>query len=98
MTDAETAAAIKALTHRVEVRDQAIHDGEDYPDAGPFALEFITAMHGYGWRHVEVLAPPKSAAVVPGTASKREELLAPLRAQMDAINEAKRTAREANVA
>ena len=98
MTDAETAAAIKALTHRIQARDQAIRDGEDYPDPGPFALEFITAMLGYGWRHNEALAPPKPAAVTPGTASKREELLAPLRAQMDAINEAKRTAREADVA
>ena len=98
MTDAETAAAIKALTHRIQARDQAIRDGVDYPDPGPFALEFITAMHGYGWRHVEALAPPKPAPVTPGTASKREELLAPVRAQLDAINAANQAQREAGAA
>jgi hypothetical protein len=98
VTDAETAAAIAALTHRVQVRDQAMRDGEDYPDAGPFALEFITAMSGYGWRHVEALAPPKHAVVTPGTASKREELLAPVRAQLDAINAAQKAEREAGAA
>jgi hypothetical protein len=95
MTDAETAAAIAALTHRVQVRDQAIRDGEDYPDAGPFAQEFITAMSGYGWRHVEALAPPKPAPAATSAPSKREELLAPVRAQLDALNAAQKAEREA---
>ena len=61
-----------------------------------FALEFITAMRGYGWRHLEALAPPKPAADadVPED-SRRAELLAPVRAHMAAINEAKRVGREA---
>lgn|GEM_PF-3955413 len=49
MTDADTAAAIEALEYRVKARDKAIRDGEDYPDAGPFALEVLTALRDAGW-------------------------------------------------
>lgn len=95
MTDAETAAAIEALAHRLRSRDAAMNDGEDYADADVFALEFITAMRGYGWRHNETLAPPKPApAVPPRSVSRLDELLAPVRAQMEAINAEKRAQRE----
>lgn len=97
MTDAETSAAVDALAHRVRSRDAAMSDGEEFADAEVFALEFITALRGHGWRPVGALATPKPApagVASPGD-SKRAELLAPVRAQMDAINEAKRHAREA---
>jgi hypothetical protein len=91
MTDTETAAAIEALAHRVKLRDQAIRDSQDFADAEVFAAEFITAMRGYGWRHTEarVFAPPKPAVAASGTAP-RDELLTPVRAQLDALNAAKR--------
>ena len=98
MTDAETSAATEAIARLVRNRDTAMRDGEDYADPEVFAAECVTVMRGYGWRHNEALAPPKPAPVTPTTVGKREELLAPLRAQMDAINEAKRAAREADVA
>lgn len=97
MTDAETSAAIESLTHRLRQRDEAMRDGTDYADPEVFALEFITAMRGYGWRRNEALAPPKPApATSDGTS--REELLAPVRAQMNAINAARQAAREAGAA
>lgn len=40
--------AAAALAHRLHQRDQ--HPREDQPDAQAFALEFVTAMHGHGWR------------------------------------------------
>lgn len=89
MTDAETSAAIEALTHRLRQRDEAMRDGAEYADAEVFALEFITAMRGYGWRHSEALAPPKPVPAGSGS-RRRAELLAPVRAQMDVLNEAKR--------
>ena len=58
MTDAETSAAIEALEYRVKARDEAIRNGEDYPDAGPFALEFMTALRGQGWRLTKAKAKP----------------------------------------
>ena len=57
MTDAETTAAVDALVYRVKARDAAIRDGGDYPDAEPFALEFLTALRGQGWRPTEARAP-----------------------------------------
>jgi hypothetical protein len=91
MTDAETSAAVEALAHRLRLRDEAVRSGEDYADADVFSLEFMTAMLGHGWRHFPALAPPKPAAdaEVPED-SRRAELLAPVRAHMAAINEAKR--------
>lgn len=97
MTDAETAAASEALAYRVKLRDQAMRDGGDYADPEVFALEFMTAMRGYGWRHNAALAPPKPSPATAGS-TRREELLAPVRAQMDAINAAKRAAQEAGAA
>lgn len=97
MTDVETSAAVEALTHRLRQRDEAMRDGGEYADAEVFALEFITAMRGYGWRHNEALAPPKP---VPAEADgrSREEMLAPVRAHLDAINAAKQAPREAGAA
>ncbi|HEX3957743.1 MAG TPA: hypothetical protein VHZ03_14090 [Trebonia sp.] len=91
MTDAKTAAAVKSLARRIRTRDAAIRDGEDHADADVFALEFITAMRGHGWRHLAALAPPKATPVdEPGSGSSpRTELLAPVRAQMAELNAAK---------
>ena len=98
MTDAETAAATEAIARLVRNRDSAMRDGEDYADPEVFAAECVTVMRGYGWRHNEALAPPKPAVAIPGTASKREELLAPLRAQLDELNAAQQAQREAGAA
>ena len=98
MTDAETSAATEAIARLVRNRDTAMRDGEDYADPEVFAAECVAAMRGYGWRHNEALAPPKPAPVTPGTASKREELLAPVRAQLDALNAATKAEREAGAA
>ena len=95
MTDAETTAAIGALAHRVKARDQAIRDGEDYPDAEPFALEFLAALRGRGWRPTpaKAIAPPVHAPA--GTADKpRSELLSDLRADMEARAARDRAAKE----
>ena len=59
MTDAETTAAIEALTYRVKPRDEAIREGRDYPDAEPFALEFLTKLRAQGWRPTEAIAPKR---------------------------------------
>ena len=89
MTDAETTAAIDALARRIRLRDAAMRDGSDYADADVFALEAITALLGHGWRRVPALTPPKPAVPAkPG--SRREELLGPLRAHLDALNAPKR--------
>ncbi len=85
MTDNETAAAIDALVYRVKARDAAIRDGGDYPDAEPFALEFLTVLRGRGWRPTpaRAVAPPMHAPA--GTASTpRDETIAGLRADMEA--------------
>jgi hypothetical protein len=83
MTDAETAAAIKALTHRINQRDEAIRNGEEYADAEPFSLEFMTAMLGNGWRHREALAKPRPAPAGESRtgSSKSADLLAEARAR-----------------
>lgn len=101
MTDQETTAAVVALTHRLRERDAAVRDGTDHADAEVFALEFVTAMLGYGWRHVAALARPKAAPASEdgaGSGSHRAELLAPLRAQLDELNAARQASREAGAA
>ncbi|MGR6915388.1 hypothetical protein ACU635_14180 [[Actinomadura] parvosata] len=40
--------AVAALAHRLRQRDQLA--AQERPDAHAFALEFVTAMHGHGWR------------------------------------------------
>ena len=100
--DRETHAAIEALAHRIRVRDAAILAGEDCADAEPFSAEFMAALRGRGWRLTEAKVFPvsKPALAAEGTGpseATRAELDA-ARQRMDAINEAKRTAREADVA
>lgn len=80
MTDADTAAAIESLAYRLRQRDEAIRNGTEYPDAEPFAQDFLAAMIGKGWRHLEALAPPRAAAADPD-AGRRAELLAEARAR-----------------
>ncbi len=53
MTDTETAAAIEALAHRIRSRDTTAKEGGEVDDAEPFAMEFITALRGRGWRCTE---------------------------------------------
>ena len=95
MTDQETSAAVEALAHRLRNRDAAVRDGEDYPDAEPFALEFLTALRGQGWRPTAAKAVglPMHAAPVPDS-PPRDELLASLRADMDARAARDRAAKE----
>ena len=102
MTDNETSAAIDALVYRVKARDKAIRDGEDYPDAEPFALEFLTALRGQGWRPTEakVFPVPKGAApgsvppLKPETADLREALRADMEARAARDRAAKESARQ----
>ena len=102
MTDSDTTAAVEALAHRVKVRDQAIRDGEDCPDAEPFALEFVTALRGQGWRPTaaKVYAAPKPAAPgsVPPLKPETAGMLQELRADMEARAARDRAAKEAGVA
>ena len=94
MTDKETAAAESALAHRDRLRDIAIHDGEDHSDPEVFAAEFVTALRGFGWRPT----PAKTSLPMhapAGTADKpRGELLASLRADMEARAARDRAAKE----
>lgn len=102
MTDAETTAAVESLAHRIRQRDAAMRDGDDHADPEVFALEFVTAMLGHGWRHLAALAKPKTAPAAEGEpgsgTSRRAELLAPVRAQLDELNAAKRATIEEGAA
>jgi hypothetical protein len=74
MTDHETTQAVEALAHRLRERD-----GEaDRSDAEVFALEFMTALRGQGWRPTpaKANAAPLHAAPVPDRRSRDEELAA----------------------
>jgi hypothetical protein len=95
VTDAETTAAVEALTWRLRERDAAIRDGQDYADPEVFAAETITALRGFGWRPTPArLYPAPKADPATPSSSRHAELLAPLRAQLEELNEAKRHARE----
>ena len=102
MTDTETTAAIDALVYRVKIRDKAIRDGEDYPDAEPFALEYLTALRGQGWRPTPAKVFPVPKAAQPGTLPPLKPetvgLLADLHADMEARAAAAREAKEAGAA
>ena len=102
MTDAETTAAIEALEYRVKARDEAIRDGGDYPDAGPFALEFMTVLRGQGWRLTEAKRMPLPKPTAPGPVAplkpETTDLLADLRADMGARAARDRAAKEAGAA
>jgi hypothetical protein len=95
VTDAETSAAIEALAHRVKARDKAIRDGDDHPDAEPFALEFLTALRGRGWRPTPAKAgaAPVHAAPLADKRSRDEEIAA-ARADVEARAAAARAAKE----
>jgi hypothetical protein len=96
VTDNETAAAIESLAYRIRERDAAIRDGGEFADAGVFALEFMTAMRGRGWRltAAKAVTPPMHAPA--GTADKpRSELLSNLRAEMEAKAAAAKAAKDA---
>jgi hypothetical protein len=54
VTDHETSQAIEALASRIRTRDA----DPDRTDADVFALEFLTALRGQGWR-------PTAAKVIP---------------------------------
>ena len=96
MTDPDTAAAVEALTHRLKVRDKALRDGEDYPDAEVFAGEFVTALRGHGWRVTEAKVIP-AWKVPPGTRSEPPaDVLRDLRADLDAKAAAFREDEEAS--
>ncbi len=96
MTDTDTAAAIKALTHRLSVRDAAVRDGREPEDAEVFAAEFLTAMRGYGWRptNARSFTPPKPA-LAPGETGPSETTRAELEAvkrRCEALNAAAKAA------
>lgn len=82
MTDNDTQAAIDALVYRVKARDKAIRDGEEYPDAEPFALEFLTALRSQGWRRTEARAP-SAVKLAHGSGSPSEAV----RAELDAARQ-----------
>ena len=100
MTDADTQAAIDALAHRIAERDEAMRNGEDYPDAGPFAAEFMAALRAKGgWRPTPAKADAPPVHAPAGTATApRDEILRDLRAGLDARAEAARAAKEAGAA
>lgn len=103
MTDAETQAAIDALAHRIRNRDAAVRDAaEDLEDAEPFALEFVTALRGHGWRPTEAktFAGPKAApsGTIAPLKPETTDLLRDLRADMEARAARDRAAKEAGAA
>lgn len=89
MTDAETAAAIEALAHRLRKRDEAMRNSEDYADAEPFALEFMAALRGRGWRVTNTAPPP---AHPDGAGRPKDPEVAGLVAAVKAEREAKAAA------
>ena len=90
--DREIRAAIDALIYRLKNRAEGTDDE-------PFAMEFVQAMMGRGWRPTPAKATAPPVHAPPGTADKpRSELLSDLRADMEAraarVRAAKETARE----
>jgi hypothetical protein len=76
MTDPDTTKAVEALAHRLRSWDR------DDTDAEVFALEFMTALLGQGWRMTQAKAPVawEPVPVTPGAyerggALARERLL-----------------------
>ncbi len=76
--DREIRAAIDALVHRLKNRTEGTDDE-------PFAMEFVQAMIGRGWRPTpaKTAAPPLHAPPVADKRSRDEEL-AVVRAEMAA--------------
>jgi hypothetical protein len=95
MTDKETAAAIEAMARRVRQRDTAMREGGDYADADVFALDELTALRGRGWRPTAAKTSGLPLHAPAGTADKpRSEMLADLRADMEARAARDRAAKE----
>jgi hypothetical protein len=96
--DTETTAAVEALAYRVRERDIAIRDGEDHADADVFALEFITAFRGRGWRPTEARVFAATKPALPGTLPplkpETTARLSDLKADMEARAARDRAARE----
>jgi hypothetical protein len=78
MTDPDTSAAIEALAFRLR------NNRDEDPDV--FALEFITALRGHGWRPTEAKAKPDPHTPGSGLpqASEVADLLARTRADLAA--------------
>jgi hypothetical protein len=66
----ETAAAVAALRHRLQNRGDG--EGQFATDDEMFALEYVTALVGFGWRPVEALREPRSQPVGEGQAVSEE--------------------------
>jgi hypothetical protein len=95
VTDQETAAAIKSLASRIGERDEAMRTGGEFADADVFALEYVTALRGRGWRPTAARTSGLPLHAPPGTASApRDETLRGLRAEMEARAAAARAAKE----
>jgi hypothetical protein len=95
MTDSDTTAAIDALAYRIRERDAAIRDGQDFADADVFALEYLTALRGQGWRPTAAKSAALPMHAPAGIADKpRSEMLAELRADMEARAAAAKAAKE----
>ena len=92
--DREIQAAIDALVHRLRNREDT--------DDEPFAMEFVQAMIGRGWRPTEArrIAPPKLAqpGTVPPLKPETADLREALRADMEARAARDRAAKEAGAA
>jgi hypothetical protein len=95
VTDKETAAAITSLASRVRERDEAMRNGGEFADADVFALEYLTALRGRGWRVTSARTAGLPTHAPAGTADKpRSELIAGLRADMEARAARDRAAKE----
>jgi hypothetical protein len=54
----ETQAAVAALVHRLQNRGDG--EGQFATDDKPFALEYVTALIGFGWRPFEAVRDTRS--------------------------------------
>lgn len=98
MTDSDT-NAIDALAYRIRERDEAIREGREFADADVFALEYMTALRGQGWRPTAAKSAALPMHAPAGTADKpRSELISSLRADMEARAAAAKAAKEASQA
>lgn len=86
MTDPETTAAVEALAHRLR------NKGDEDPEV--FALEFMTALRGRGWRVTSAKAQPDAHAPGAGLPSDPNvaEMVRRTRADVEATREAFRAA------
>lgn len=67
--DRENRRAVAALVRRLRDRDAALEAGaDDVPDYEVLAAEFMTALHGQGWRFIPAVAPYRQRATDAATA------------------------------